>query len=140
MLGYDVHAFSEPLYCPIYHVGECECNNHTLCADIIITDINMPRISGLEFLKKKKENGCKAPHVAIMSATWTNEEQQEALASGYKIFEKPFELLEIKKWLDECEKDDTSLQPRESNNSPIVVFSENMNIKELPCSLKIHSS
>jgi hypothetical protein len=67
----------------------------------------MPDMAGLEFIEKQKINGCKVKDIAVMSERWTDEKPQRAKSLGGQIFEKPFRLDEIKKWLDGCgEKSD----------------------------------
>jgi YesN/AraC family two-component response regulator len=74
------------------------------CVDIIITDVNMPNVSGLEFIKNQLKKGCKVKNIALMSGTWTDYESEYALRLGCQVFHKPFSLDELNKWLDDCEK------------------------------------
>ena len=102
--GYEVHGSSEPFFCPVYLNSKCPCPVETHCTDIIITDINMPNMTGFEFIENLKRNACKIQNVAIMSGRWTDEELEHAKRLGCHTFEKPFKLDEFEKWLDECEK------------------------------------
>lgn len=34
--GYDVHAFSEPFFCPLSEIMSCACQNQTSCADFLL--------------------------------------------------------------------------------------------------------
>ncbi len=102
--GYDAHASSEPLFCPVYLDSECPCSDEHICTTIIITDINMPNMTGLEFIEHQKSMGCKVQNVAVMSGKWTDEEREHAKRLGCHMFKKPFKINEIEKWLDECEK------------------------------------
>jgi CheY-like chemotaxis protein len=102
--GYEVHGSSEPFFCPVYLNSKCPCPVETHCTDIIITDINMPNMTGFEFIENFKRNACKIQNVAIMSGRWTDEELEHAKRLGCHTFEKPFKLDEFEKWLDECEK------------------------------------
>jgi CheY-like chemotaxis protein len=102
--GYEAYASSEPFFCPVYLDSECPCPVEHLCATIIITDINMPNMTGLEFIEHQKKNGCKIQNIATMSGIWTDEEIEHAKRLGCHIFKKPFEIDEIEKWLDGCEK------------------------------------
>jgi len=105
MRGYEVSAYSEPLFCPIYSVdGECLCPVEHLCTDILIADIYMPRMTGLEFIKHLKSSGCKVQNLALMSGRWTDENIEHAKRLGCHMFKKPFNFGEIEKWLIECEK------------------------------------
>ena len=102
--GYEVFDSSEPTFCPIYLESKCPCQDGYFCTNIIITDINMPNMSGLEFIEHQKSIGCKITNLAVMSGRWTDEALAHANRLGCHTFNKPFKLDEIKKWLDECEK------------------------------------
>ena len=101
--GYDVYASSEPLFSPVYLNEECTSPDE-YCTTIVITDINMPNMTGLEFIEHQKSMGCKFQYVAVMSGRWTNEALAHANRLGCQTFSKPFKITEIKKWLDECEE------------------------------------
>ncbi len=102
--GYEVFDFSEPTLCPIYLDSKCPCPTGSFCANIIITDINMPYMKGLEFIEHQRRNACKAPNIAVMSGRWTDQELEHAKRLGCQTFNKPFKMGEINKWLDTCEK------------------------------------
>jgi CheY-like chemotaxis protein len=101
--GYEVHGSAEPYFCPILLDRNCSCPVDSHCTDIIITDINMPGMTGLEFIEYQQRNGCKVQNIAVMSGRWTDEELEQAKRLGCHTFNKPFETDEIKKWLDACE-------------------------------------
>jgi DNA-binding NtrC family response regulator len=64
--------------------------------EIMLVDIKMPRISGLEFLEKVKELGCDA-HVVMMTAYASVESAVEAMRKGaYDYLVKPFEPEELR--------------------------------------------
>jgi len=102
--GYEVLDFSDPGLCPLYHATECRCSQDQACGDLIISDINMPTIDGLEFVRKQKEIGCKIQNVALMSGAWTAAQLESARQLGCTVFHKPFTLEAIEEWLDRCEK------------------------------------
>lgn len=116
ILGYEVHSFSNPSYCMVYLKSKSNRINSLPCADIIITDINMPEMSGLKFLELQKNMGCKSENMAVMSATWTEEEKREAVKKGYKIFEKPFDLHDLQVWIEQCVSNDVKLSPDLTNS------------------------
>ncbi|MCG8606448.1 response regulator [bacterium] len=101
--AYEVHEFSEPRFCPIFHNEKCLCAEKHACTNIIITDLYMPNTNGIEFLRKKEINGCKVQNVAVMSAVWQEEELEILRKLGCKILTKPFKLNVLTGWLDECE-------------------------------------
>lgn len=104
--GYEVHAFSEPLYCLIYLERGCPCPRKYACGDIFIVDLMMPNMTGLEFVENQTRNGCKAitQNKAVMSAGWTHALRAEARALGCKVFSKLSLVHELPEWLDTCEK------------------------------------
>jgi len=102
--GYEVYTSSEPLVCPVYLNFGCPCPGEHFCADIIITDLHMPNMTGSEFIEHQKNSGCKVQNIAVMSGSWTDEEIEHAKSLDCHIIKKPFNIGEIKKWLNECEK------------------------------------
>ena len=102
--GYEVLAFSDPSGCPLNSVGACPCQLDEACADIIISDVQMPHVTGLEFIEGQREKGCKVRNIALMSGGWTEEEVRLAEDHGYEVFHKPFALSRMLDWLDDCER------------------------------------
>ena len=100
---YEVFAFSHPGQCPLHVVKACPCPLEEACADIIISDVQMPHVSGLEFVEGQREKGCRVRNIALMSAAWTEADLRVAEKHGYRTFHKPFPLSEMLDWLDECE-------------------------------------
>jgi CheY-like chemotaxis protein len=103
-LGYEVFTFSDPAMCPIYHSVNHNCLLDHACADIIISDVNMPTQTGLELMKDRKQKGCKVKYRALMSGYWTEPDLQHAQELGCHVFHKPFNLKEMLQWLDDCSK------------------------------------
>ncbi len=106
--GHHVLTFPDPTACPcpVLKKEICFCPQEFPCADIVISDIVMPNMSGIDFFKRQREGGCKAPDVnkALISAT-ANKEHFDAIEElGCNFFKKPFKLVEIVKWIDECAK------------------------------------
>ena len=102
--GYEVHQFSEPGSCPLYLEGKCPCPESHTCGDIIITDVNMPKVTGLELIENQIRRGCKVRHFGVMSGVLSNSVVKHAIELGCKIFKKPFEINKLRDWLDQCEK------------------------------------
>jgi CheY-like chemotaxis protein len=103
-LGYEVHTFSNPAMCPLYYSSNHNCLLDDSCSDIIISDVDMPFESGLEFFGNRLNNGCKVKFRALMSADWNESDLQYAEKIGCKVFSKPFDVKELLKWLDNCRK------------------------------------
>jgi DNA-binding NtrC family response regulator len=102
--GHHVSTFSDPAACLALKKTTHSCLQGSSCADVIISDVVMPGISGIDFFKLQTARGCKTPegNKAFISAT-TRQEHFDAIAElGYKFFNKPFKLLEIVKWVESC--------------------------------------
>lgn len=100
--GYEVFTFSAAAGCPVSESLNHICPADHACADIIISDVNMPTITGLEFIKQRQQKGCKVKYRALMSGDWTDSDLKTAKQLGCHIFQKPFDLKELLKWLEEC--------------------------------------
>jgi len=132
MRGYEVHASSEPLVCPIYLDCGCPCLAGHVCTHIIITDNKMPNMTGLEFIERLKRYRCKVQNIAVISGWWTDEEIEHAISLNCHVFKKPFKIGEIGKWLDECEKKidhnsklaDLPLRARFINDAGMVLLNQ----------------
>ncbi|MDY7031147.1 MAG: response regulator [Thermodesulfobacteriota bacterium] len=105
--GYEVFTFPNPGTCPLSQAELCPCLTDETCADLILSDMNMPIQKGLIFLEDQIEKGCKCKQLALMSGSFSEEDLSKAKSLGIKIFKKPFNLTEIHNWIDEIEKDIT---------------------------------
>ena len=100
--GYEVFAFSNPGLCPVDDSANLNCTLDHACADIVISDENMPIQTGLEHMKVRKQKGCKIKYRVLMSGDWSGPDLQHAQELGCHIFHKPFNLREMIQWLDDC--------------------------------------
>mgnify|MGYP003959056111 CR=1 FL=1 len=97
--GYDVCASSEPLFSPVYLNEECTCSDEH-CSTIVITDINMPNLNGLEMLEQIQKLDKNVPAV-IMSAYKELDYYQNAIelnVAGYIV--KPTSVTDIVQKID----------------------------------------
>ena len=104
MRGYEVFTFPDPHLCPLHVSKACQCAPGQACGDVIISDLDMPNVRGLEFVEAQLAKGCKCVNVALMSGNWSESELERTREIGCKVFAKPFQLNEIDRWLDEIEK------------------------------------
>ena len=102
--GYEIFSFSTPAICPLQMIPECRCAVNQTCTDVIVSDLDMPRMTGLSFIENQKKKNCKCKHVALISASWTEQDLSLAHDLGCKTFEKSFHFEEFYEWLDEVEK------------------------------------
>jgi CheY-like chemotaxis protein len=102
--GHHVRTFPNPTACPVYNRTACTCPQDLPCADVIITDIMMPHMSGIDMLALQKAHGCKAlaANKALLSASVNAEIQQAAADLGCHFLKKPFRINEVLDWLEEC--------------------------------------
>ena len=97
--GHEVFAFDHPSLC-----DQCRCYSDERCADIIVSDVGMPRHTGVEFLENQARRGCRARFAALMSGGWSEDDLQRADGLDCKVFRKPLDLDAVGEWLDECER------------------------------------
>ena len=63
--------------------------------DIIVTDLNMPGLNGIEILTKMKGMGINLP-VIVISAYFSDKLKDETISSGaFECISKPFEMNDI---------------------------------------------
>lgn len=104
--GYEVISLSDPTACPLYAGSQCSCPQDHACGDFLLTDNRMPRMTGIEFVERQSQRGCKGivGNKAILSGTWAEDELAHAERLGCQVFDKPYNFREIMAWLDEREK------------------------------------
>jgi len=104
--GYEVLTYPHPGACPLIDGNEsCSCPDGQACTDIILSDINMPVMRGMDFIEKQIGKGCQCRHLALMSGDYTRNDLQRASELGLKFFQKPFTVADIFDWLDQIEQD-----------------------------------
>jgi DNA-binding response OmpR family regulator len=101
--GYEVFTFPDPGLCPLYGMRSCPCPLGTFCADILLSDLNMPEVQGLDFVEGLFAKSCVAPHIALMSAAWSEAARARAVRLGCRLFTKPFSSTEMLAWFDTVE-------------------------------------
>ena len=103
--GYEVFSYQSPVVCPLNgsSAGSCECL--APCADLVISDFQMPQMTGLELFHLQEQKGCKVDKKmrAIMSGHSDGELLKHCEDLGYRFFEKPFSCSDLSDWLSECE-------------------------------------
>ncbi len=104
--GYEATSFSDPVFCPCPVIADASCSRPVdqPCAYIIVSDIQMPEIDGLDFVESQLKKGCKCKHIALISGAWSEENVTRAKQLPVKTIAKPFRADEINAWLDEVEK------------------------------------
>lgn len=103
--GYEVTTLADPTAFPYINRKSCPCPPDQPCTDILIADIVMPNIEGIDFIKHLKEAGClplNRGNVAVMSGYLTIHYLNQLNNLGIQYFRKPFELAEIYSWVEQC--------------------------------------
>ncbi|MFZ2658474.1 MAG: transcriptional repressor [Victivallales bacterium] len=100
--GHEVYEYPD---CNCFY-DECMCSDteNGSCADIIIIDIKMPGISGIEFIKKLLGKKCRIKNIAFMSAYQTDDDLAYIGSIGGKFFCKPDDMPKIKDWVENCRR------------------------------------
>ncbi len=103
--GHEVLDFASPLACALVAEQRCLCPRGNACADIMLTDMRMPGMTGLELLRLQRKLGCKAPpqNKAVISAQLSQEQQDEIRLLGCHAIAKPFHIQTLLKWIEGCE-------------------------------------
>jgi CheY-like chemotaxis protein len=104
-LDYEVLTFTEPVVCPIYGENAAACSKMDPCADIMITDYQMPVMSGLDLLETQQDRGCK---LTVKNKTLITGYANTSISSrvkelGCAYFQKPMALSSLLAWVSECE-------------------------------------
>jgi len=100
---HEVYTFDNPNICPLQMMPECRCNENEVCTDVIITDLKMPLIDGLEFIKAQKAKHCRCHHIVLVSCNITEGDMQAADSLGCAIFTKPIDIDRFIEWLNNLE-------------------------------------
>jgi CheY-like chemotaxis protein len=102
--GHDVITFQDPSYCQIYPDNQCECPQEFPCADVVISDIMMPNMNGIDLLRLQRDMGCKAlpGNKALMSAKSDSIQKAAVEELGCHFIRKPFRLDDICNWVEQC--------------------------------------
>ncbi len=97
--GYEVFTFPDAGLCPLHVLDRCPCAPGTTCTDIILSDLHMPLVQGLDFIEALARKQCAGPHIALMSGIWSEADEARAARLGCRIFRKPFSLGAVDAWL-----------------------------------------
>jgi len=106
-LNYEVLTFAEPVAsCPIYNSNSDVCSKTAACADIVLTDFQMPRMNGIQLLEAQVKNGCKLSikNKALVSAYLDDVNLKKVEQLGCAYFHKPIDFSRFSAWLAECEE------------------------------------
>jgi DNA-binding NtrC family response regulator len=105
-MDYEVFTYNEPTVCPIYEKNAERCNQNNPCADIVITDFEMPKMNGIELLQNQSKRGCPVDfrNKALISGHGSFANAETIKQLGVSFFTKPINIGEFCKWVKECEQ------------------------------------
>ncbi|MDH4161165.1 MAG: response regulator [Nitrospirota bacterium] len=107
MRGYEVLSYAEPTnVCPLYGKDGDVCSYFDPCADVILTDFNMPGLNGVELLEHQHRKGCPLDNrnKAVMSGLLEDQFRRRIEERGYQFLQKPFTIFKLSEWLSQCEQ------------------------------------
>ncbi|MGE0083357.1 MAG: response regulator [Desulfococcaceae bacterium] len=94
--GFEVSGFQDAMMSE----NERHIRETVSHADFIISDIEMPGISGIELVRKLIQFGFDEKNIALISGYCTEEEIRQEVHSEVKFFRKPFPFAHLVSWLE----------------------------------------
>ncbi len=103
MLGYEPVLFTGPESCNVFHIDNHACSNENHCAEILIVEQNMKKMTGLDFIQQQLDKGCKHParHKVVISDSLTRKEFMQAKKLGCHVLQKPVTYEIFERWVKE---------------------------------------
>jgi CheY-like chemotaxis protein len=101
---WEVIGYPDPEGCPLRFAEKCTCNRGRVCADVIVTDLQMPHVDGFTFVHDLLEVGCKVPFLAMFTACEDAERLERAKSLGFAVFSKYDGLPTLLEWLIKVER------------------------------------
>ena len=93
-MDYDVFTYKEPTVCPIYGKNAEHCNQNAPCADLVVTDYEMPQMNGIELLQNQSQRGCPVNlrNKAVISGHGRIGNDKTLKQLGVSFFKKPINI------------------------------------------------
>jgi hypothetical protein len=110
--GYEVLTYKEPVICPVW-VNDADCSIDSPCADIIIANLVMPKMTGSRLFKTQSQRGCKVAlkNKAFILGNFAYITVNEIMESECVIFEEPIDFRKVTAWLKTREQQMDLSQP-----------------------------
>ena len=103
--GYEVFTYENPEICPLQPTPACRCNENERCTDIILSDLHMPGMTGLDYFTTQRAKGCKCQNLGLVTSDINIDVAQRATSLSCQLFSKPFDIKELSSWLNNIEQD-----------------------------------
>jgi CheY-like chemotaxis protein len=102
--GYDVIACREAVACAVYEASP-SCDRERPCADIMITDLQMPGMNGIQLFETQARRGCPLTFMnkAVLSGSLDAAALEAIRRLGCASFRKPTRPAQLREWILECE-------------------------------------
>ena len=102
--GFEVFSYRTPVVCPLNGSSSGSCESLAPCADLVISDFQMPKMTGMELFKFQAQKGCKIGREmkAIMSGRTDANLLTQCKDLGYRFFEKPIDCSDLTAWISGC--------------------------------------
>ncbi len=102
---YEVLTYQEPVICPIW-ADDADCTNMSPCADIIIANLSIPKMDGIELFRAQTQRGCKTSlnNKALISRNFDDNKMKGIMESGCVFFEEPIDFHKLTAWLHNREQ------------------------------------
>ncbi len=109
---YEILTYQEPTMCPVWK-SDSDCSHQQPCADIMISDLMMSTMSGIDLFNLQLDRGCKIPikNKALLSSYIDNNITKDIITMGCAFFAKPLDFNVIATWFDKREQEMDLLQP-----------------------------
>lgn len=102
--GWIVLAVASPkhLSMPSGRHGRCEVDRP--CYDLIISDVHMPDMSGIDFFATLRRDACKCRHAFLISGACTAGEVADAHKQGFELVPKPLDIDALNRRVETVER------------------------------------
>jgi len=97
--GWEVFSFPDPEVCPLQQSPSCGCHLPEVCADAIVTDLEMPHIDGYTFVRDLLQKGCRIHNLAMLTDSQDTVLLERATAFGFAVFTKSEGTSRLLEWL-----------------------------------------
>jgi len=102
--GWEVIGYPDPEGCPLRHATKCACGCAEVCADVIVTDWEMPYVDGYTFVCDLLEKGCRIRYLAMFTGSGDRARLAKARTLGFAVFSKSEPVAPLLEWLHDVER------------------------------------